>query len=165
MGIILCERHGRQGTSLVSPEVQRALRENKKALPTEVARVLYTTIYDDDYPPARAWVEPSAARHFGDRVVGVDELMGVELAPACSQCLVAWLRGNGIDASYSTEEQRFLRLAARLLSRCGHVSSPRSRESVRLCSLAHASRQAWGSRAVSLGRSSRTAGIVLSGLS
>jgi hypothetical protein len=94
--------------------VRSALRENKKALLSEVARVLYTTIDDDEYPPARAWLEPSAARQFSDRVVRIDELMGVELAPACHECLVAWLRGNGIDGSYSTEEQRFLRLAARL---------------------------------------------------
>jgi hypothetical protein len=114
MGIVKCERHGLQGWARVSPALRSAMKANAKVSPSDVGRVLYTTISDDEYPPGRAWFEPSLVRHIGDRVIGWEELEELKPTGACHACLDEWLRANGVETGYSTEEQRFESLAERL---------------------------------------------------
>lgn len=115
MGIFKCETHGLQGIALVAPALGAAI-EAKVPMPAkEIARVLYTTIDDEEYPPVRAWLVRDSPADIGDRVLPIDEMMALETEGACTGCVNDWLCLNGVDPGYSTAEQRFLRMNTLLM--------------------------------------------------
>jgi len=112
VGVIQCERHGRQSLAFVSPGVQSAVNARANVSRDHIAAIRYG-VFDDDYPPGRAWVEPSVARGIGDRVVAFEELANLELDAVCGECLELWLKANRIEA-LTPEERRFVRIRTQL---------------------------------------------------
>jgi hypothetical protein len=98
----------------VSEALSHALLANERISPSNIACVRYTFVDQDDYPPNQAWFESERVRHIGDEVISWKQLSDLEPAPACRSCLEEWLHANGVDTSYSHEEQRFIRIKDRL---------------------------------------------------
>jgi hypothetical protein len=89
VGIIRCDRHGLQGLGFVSPSVAGFVSANATFSRDDIANIRYVA-FEDDYPPGRAWVEPSIARAIGDRVILVEDVASLELDAVCCECLDVW---------------------------------------------------------------------------